>query len=101
MPFPAFLSAPELDDPTWLQQLIETGAVTEILSGSSGEAQHVNSLSDKLMILSVVCKCFHLYVVGIQVLYMLLNCVCHFAYKLLVLYTVMAVVSMNLCRLHL
>ena len=56
MPFPAFLSAPELDDPTWLQQLIETGAVTEILSGSSGEAQHVNSLSDKLMILSVVCK---------------------------------------------
>ena len=70
MSFPAFLSAPELDDPTWLQQLIETGAVTEILSGSSGEAQHVNSLSDKLMILYA--GCFHLYVVGIQVLYMLL-----------------------------
>jgi len=50
MPFPTFLSDPELDDPTLLQQLIETGAVTEILSGSSGEAQHVNSLSDKLMI---------------------------------------------------
>ena len=101
MPFPAFLSAPELDDPTWLQQLIETGAVTEILSGSSGEAQHVNSLSDKLMILSVVCKllsficCWNTSNVHVT------NCVCHFAYMLLVLYTVMAVVSMNLCRLHL